>query len=81
MKFLKFWTGDVVLISSYPVSLHDFDSSELNDLSDILSEIMLIQTIVNPRLTMIVAVLYAVKFRIRLFSHFLFYLNHNSSFF
>ena len=47
MKFFEILDGELVPISSYPVSLHDFSSSELNDLSDILSEIMLIRTIVN----------------------------------
>ena len=47
MKFFEILDSELVPISSYPVSFHDFDSSELNDLSDILSEIMLIRTIVN----------------------------------
>ena len=46
MKFFEILDNELVPISSYPVSFHDFDSSELNDLSDILSEIMLIRTIV-----------------------------------
>ena len=47
MKFFEILDGELVPISSYPVSLHDFSSSELNDLSDILSEIMLIRTTVD----------------------------------
>ena len=75
-NFLKFWTANLFLYRHirflFTISIHQ----NWMIYRTFYRKLCWFEPLsILPRLTMIVAVLYAVKFRIRLFSHFLFYLN------
>ena len=75
-NFLKFWTANLFLYRHirflFTISIHQ----NWMIYRTFYRKLCWFEPLsILPRLTMIVAVLYAVKFRIRLSSHFLFYLN------